>query len=299
MTTTTSPSRRSGAAAAIRPARSSPAPHLGDALDREDLEAASRQHHLGRGAAASAGPRMIVGATTQRMPSASTAAARSASASSITSVRHERSVEPGDADHARPRGRARASSRSAGPFSAAPAMIGDTATTSARRAATASRTPGTASTGSIDTIGFDGAITTASASAMRLEHAGRRAGGLGAVEAHRRRRRTSCWRCTKYSWKPISPSPATVTRVCSRSSVTGSSRRPRPQAVGDLGGHLGQRRAGAQAVGAVQVGGEVAVAEVEPRARAAGSGRAPPWRATSRRPGPSPARGRWRRPACR
>ena len=45
--------------------------------------------------------------------------------------------------------------RSAGPLMAAPATIGETATTSSRRAATASRMPGTASSGPIDTTGLD------------------------------------------------------------------------------------------------------------------------------------------------
>ncbi len=109
-------------------------------------------------------------------------------------------------------------------------MIGETATASDRRASTAARTPGTASTGSIDTIGFEGATTTRSASPMaaRTPGAGRAASAPSkrtAVTA------TSWWRSTKYSWNPISPSPATVTRVCSRSSVTGRSRRPRSQAA--------------------------------------------------------------------
>ncbi len=58
--------------------------HLGQALDGEDRDHASRTTRAS--AAASATPRMTVGATTQRTPSASTAADRSASASSTTSV---------------------------------------------------------------------------------------------------------------------------------------------------------------------------------------------------------------------
>ena len=162
-----------------------------------------------------------------------------------------------------------------------------------------SRTPGTASTGSIDTIGFDGAITTRRASADGLEHPGRRAGRVGPVEAHRRRPATSWWRCTKYSWKPISPSPATVTRVCSRSSVTGSRRSPSAQASAISAVTSRQRRPRPQAVGAVEVGGEVAVAEVEPRAAPRVAAPARPWPARSRRRAPSRARGRWRRRRCR
>ena len=63
--------------------------------------------------------------------------------------------------------------RSAGPFSAAPAMIGETATTSARRSASASASPGTARMGPIDTMGFDGHTTTRSAAAMASSTPGR------------------------------------------------------------------------------------------------------------------------------
>ena len=62
--------------------------------------------------------------------------------------------------------------------------MGETATERSRRRASASRTPGTASTGPIDTIGFDGATTSVSASAMRLEDAGRGRRRFVAGEAH-------------------------------------------------------------------------------------------------------------------
>ena len=54
--------------------------------------------------------------------------------------------------------------RSAGPLSAAPPTIGEIATTEERRAASRSSMPGSARIGPIDTSGFDGAITTTSAS---------------------------------------------------------------------------------------------------------------------------------------
>src|SRR5262249_50083943 len=60
-------------------------PDLADAVDRNELDGHRSMTSLAR-AAASAGPCMIVGATTQRTPSASTLPACSASASSITSV---------------------------------------------------------------------------------------------------------------------------------------------------------------------------------------------------------------------
>ena len=75
-------------------------------------------------------------------------------------------------------------SRSAGPFSAAPATMGETATTRARRAGSASRTPGTASSGPMETTGFDGHTTIVSASSERLHDPRRRAGRRGALEAH-------------------------------------------------------------------------------------------------------------------
>ncbi len=53
--------------------------------------------------------------------------------------------------------------RSAGPFNALPAMIGETATTLSRRAATVSDIPGTESIGPMDTRGFEGQTITVSA----------------------------------------------------------------------------------------------------------------------------------------
>ena len=95
VTTTTSPSASavsSPAAAAGDDAGQVVArTDLADAVDAEDLEAAHRRVHTASRtvrprAAARSGVDMIVGATTQRTPSASTASARSASASSMTSV---------------------------------------------------------------------------------------------------------------------------------------------------------------------------------------------------------------------
>ena len=65
-------------------------------------------------------------------------------------------------------------SLSAIPASGAPPTIGETPTTGPRRAATASRTPGSARIGAIETTGFDGQInrTSASAIASRIPGAG-------------------------------------------------------------------------------------------------------------------------------
>jgi hypothetical protein len=60
---------------------------------------------------------------------------------------------------------AAAMSRSAGPLTVAPRMIGLTATTCARRACRASRTPGRARIGPTEITGFDGQSRMASASA--------------------------------------------------------------------------------------------------------------------------------------
>ena len=101
--------------ARARPRAALDGQHL-DAVDRSLVPGVRAQDDRRCGqAAASAGPRMIVGATTQRTPSASTAAARSASASSTTSVDDERRVEPGHADDRRPRGPARPAAGRPGP----------------------------------------------------------------------------------------------------------------------------------------------------------------------------------------
>ena len=64
--------------------------------------------------------------------------------------------------------------RSAMPRTGAPPMIGDTPTTGAGPFATASRRPGTASTGAMLTTGLLGATSTTSAAGDRLQHTRRR-----------------------------------------------------------------------------------------------------------------------------
>ena len=119
--------------------------------------------------------------------------------------------------------------------------------------------------------GFDGAMTTHSASAIASSTPG---AGLASSAPSKRMARTGteCCRCTKYSWKPISvgrpSSPSMVSMVRSRSSVAGSRRELEPPTGRDLGGDLRERRALAPAGRAVEVGAEVAVAEVEPRGAA-------------------------------
>ena len=75
-------------------------------------------------------------------------------------------------------------SRSAGPFTGRPAMIGLTPTTRSRRATSASRTPATARIGPIEITGLLGHTSTVSALEDGVDHAGRRGGGVGAVEVH-------------------------------------------------------------------------------------------------------------------
>ena len=120
---------------------------------------------------------------------------------------HQRSVEAGDADHRglvaqlaqQPVGRAL--ERGAGDDRRHRDAVG-AAGRPPRRAR-----PGTASTGSIDTSGFDGAITTRRAPVERLEDARRRACVASAPSKRTDSTATSWCRCTKYSWNPISPSP--------------------------------------------------------------------------------------------
>ena len=184
---------------------------LPDARDRPDRQSvhgtsqptAARQ--LRASAAADRGRPSRVDVTTQRTPAASTRSTRSASAR-----RSRGSSTPTHTARPRrrraPRGRAPSSNRSAGPFSAAPATIGETATTESRRAVERRVRPrGMARSGPIDTIGFDGAISTSVGGSSTSRPLA--ADPVAPVEAHRRRRRRSDGARTKYSWKPIS-SPA-------------------------------------------------------------------------------------------
>ena len=102
---------------------------------------------------------ITVSTTTQRIPSASTLDARWASAVSMMSVPQigAYSFATPTTDDSWP---SSVMSRSAGPLSAAPAMIGEIATTDSRRLMSAASTPGNARNGAIDTSGLDGAMTT-------------------------------------------------------------------------------------------------------------------------------------------
>jgi len=170
---------------------------------------------------------MIVSVTTHRTPQSSTWPARAASCSSITRVpqigAYIRATPTTDAS--------RPSSPiilSAGPFRAAPATMGDTATTDPRRAASAPSTPASERSGPIDTTGFDGAITTHSA-LSRSERSMKAA--VSAPANSMRDTATACRMPTKYSWNDTTePSAARCTSVDTLSSLMGTMRTPTPNA---------------------------------------------------------------------
>ena len=170
---------------------------------------------------------------------------------------------------------------------AAPATIGDTATTSARRAASASRTPGTRSTGSIESSGFDGATTTRSAAAIASITPGAGRGARRALDADAGDRDAVAapHEVLLEGHRALGGVEDRRERVVGRRQEG----RAHPEAPGDLGGDDGLGRALGEPVGAVQVGREVPVAEREPvRAAQVGQG-------VARDPGlagPAPAGGR-------
>ena len=87
-------------------------------------------------------------------------------------------------------------SRSAGPLSAAPAMIGEIATTDSRRFVSAASTPCNARNGAIDTSGLDGAMTTVCA---ELSMSSPSADAVEALSNRTLLTATECWCLTKYS----------------------------------------------------------------------------------------------------
>ena len=72
--------------------------------------------------------------------------------------------------------------RSVGPLSTEPRTSGETATTGAAAARSASAIPPTRRIGPIEITGFDGPITIACAPLQRLQHLGRRLRRLGAAD---------------------------------------------------------------------------------------------------------------------
>ena len=146
-----------------------------------------------------------------------------------------------------PRCRASAIIVSAGPFTAAPPMrslMRDDVLLC--RGDRTSSTPGTARIGPIDRIGFAGHTTMASAlcEASSTPGAGtrrrrcRRTAPRSPAAPSRSRTNHSCMARSR-----VALGHAAVMRVATRSSVIGSSRHSRPQAVAMSRGHLGERRA--------------------------------------------------------
>ncbi len=153
--------------------------------------------------------------------------------------------------------------RSAGPLSALPPTMGDTATVRSRARSSRSRTPATASSGPIETIGFEGAITNRSASSSTCGGRRGQAGVVGAGEAHAGDRHL------------VTPGHEVLLEVdlslagdhqSGLQRIVGDGEEPDPDPVGgrELGRHLGQRGALTQAVAAVEVGGQIPVAQAEP-----------------------------------
>ena len=142
--------------------------------------------------------------------------------------------------------------------------MGEIATTRSRRATSSSRMPGTARIGPIETSGFDGAITTISAlrSASITPGAGR--ADSSAHETHRRHGHVVL---ASHEVLLEAELALAVDRESSLDLIVGHGDEPQPESPrpGDLGGDLGQRRSLGHAVRAIQVRGEVSVAEPEPR----------------------------------
>ena len=191
---------------------------------------------------------MTVGATTQRTPQPRPSAARAASASSTTRVPTNVGVQAGHADHGGLVAQLGHESRSAGPFRAAPATMGETATTSVAPAvAGPSAMPGTASIGTDrhdgvgrahhDDLGLVDGVEHAGAGAGRARHPRtgpsarpRRVGGRRSTPGTRpRARRRASGACARgrRTWGgagPRRPRAAVISAVTS-DSVAPSARR--------------------------------------------------------------------------
>ena len=245
--------------------------HLADPGHREHGEGLSVRHRAPpwRGPAARSGELMTVGATTQRTPSASTAAACAASASSMTSVpthdAYSRATPTTEASVPSSR-----SIRSAGPFRAAPATIGETATTSGRRLRRRvlharhreHRPDGDHRVGGTD--------HDRSRVLERVQHARRGTGGRGALEAH-----------ASHGHVVREPDEVVLEADLRACGAEGARLRQRDAGAQGVVGHrqqvhgdappFAQRRrhraeglAGGETTGAEEVGGQVPVAQPEP-----------------------------------
>ena len=148
--------------------------------------------------------------------------------------------------------------------------MGDTATMSSRRATRASRTPGTARSGPIETIGFDGHTTMRSAEASASSHGGGRRAPFGAREAD-----------GAHGDVVVQPDEVVLKRHLGAGGpqigLLGQGQHGADGVVGDReqadvdlaagrdgGRDLGERVAGPQAFGAEEMGGQVPITEPEP-----------------------------------
>ena len=145
-------------------------------------------------------------------------------------------------------------------------MIGDTATTSSRRAGDRARTPGTARTGAIDTSGFEGAMTTTSAAAMASRTPGAGRGVAGAGEAHPGDRDVVVALHEVLLEAHLALGVGVAHGDHRPQGVVGGREQAQTETPGgrDLVGDGRQGRAGRQPAGAVEVRSEVAIAELEP-----------------------------------
>ena len=177
------------------------------------------------------------------------------------------------------------SSSPSGPFTARPAMIGDTATTSSRRAMTAARMPSTARIGSSEMNGFEGASSDAVGARDRLQHARRRS-RTRPVEADRVDARRGA-----PAHQPVLEGQLALVRQHhgAQAAVGGRQHaRRHAQPRGHVGHDRRQRLARAQPLGAHEVQADVAVAEDEPVGAAELARRRPSRaRVSSRTPQPS------------
>ena len=173
-------------------------------------------------------------------------------------------------------------------------MIGLTPTTRSRRRTSTSRTPGTARIGPIEITG----LRRADEDRSRPPRARRARPGAGRAasapsKSHRDDRRLGALAHEPLLHRELLVAAvvaATVIRVATRSSVIGSSRGATPHAAAISAVTSVSVAPAAQALGAEEVGGEVAVAEAEPGVLRR-SGRARRWWRRSRRRGPSPVSG--------
>ena len=115
----------------------------------------------------------------------------------------------------------------------------------------------------METTGLEGQTTMASASCEGLEHAGPGTGPVGPLEPHPGHGHVVAEADEVLLEADLGPVHQ-LSRVRSGSSVTGTTWTSTPHERASSRGDLAQGGAFGQALGAVAVGGQVLVAEVEP-----------------------------------